>query len=1013
MRVLRIRDPDAIRPLHVVLICLVTMTLAGSLLLLSAAKPTAPVDGAIEWHTESPLRAVVELLCLNYQVPTYYAGAIKNFILGIGAGLAMIVLSLAITAQPRTTDETSDLDDAALAFPASGDSATPKTHVAPLVAAQVLVVLYLLWSFASSRWSLAPELAVGGSILLTIQFLWAFGLGNGLSPSASRLASHVMVVVTAVTAAVAIWYHYGRNPTLRADFPVGNPDFLGACLIPGILLGGALVWEKTVSGGAARRGRLVGLAVPAAAATVLCLWALLLADSRGSYIGLLFGLLALLFFALRGRMRLVPVGTAILVALIGWGYLYAMADASSPTGRSATLRLRPYAWSYALRMFNEDPFKGHGQGGFVLAGDSYVSEDVLADPLVFESRIAHAHNEWLEVMADLGSVGIVLVVAVLLLTLRGGMAALAGPLPPARRWMLLGLMGSLVGLVVEEAFSVGLRVAAVGTMFYTVIGLIWALSGQSTTGLAHRLSATRGRRMMTGVVGGLVGVVVLVFNQQDFAAARNVYEADKTFRDGDYEEAIRLASLTTSRLNPQRALTNFYRLSEAHLREAEHLHHRARDRARRAHEKDPPDARLSAMAREDFRLSEQHCEKGSAALKELVVRSPGFINHGRLDYRLNLTRAANAAARGDLEGREPLRQAAVAAIRRELRRQPFNPSISIDYARVTDPLVDPAEFMEVLARPLRHHRVNNAYMDLLRELAANPEFDRLAEPIWQGAQRAAASPPIDERSGKNLEVWAPEKLRLAAAIHFIRGDYAAASERLNLAAAAYQQLAASPFGAASCYGELAICQFFHDPGDPAPALASARRAIALAPRSRQGRELKLSLRQRMIEFHLAGNQEQEAKRLLKATAPPGVTEADLLNELGRRYLRLCESLLERREAGGVLRKPPADVAPKLQRWVARAIELNADDPAAYFLAADLAFYVGDDEATAAHVQKALERGLPIESARRFLQLAREQEPDSAPLASLWRALFGTEASRKGIRKPPPPIQGRTGKDPGR
>ena len=62
MNVLRIREPDAIRPIHVVMNVLVVVNVDGGCLLLSAAMPTGPVDGAIAWQEQSPLRAVVELI---------------------------------------------------------------------------------------------------------------------------------------------------------------------------------------------------------------------------------------------------------------------------------------------------------------------------------------------------------------------------------------------------------------------------------------------------------------------------------------------------------------------------------------------------------------------------------------------------------------------------------------------------------------------------------------------------------------------------------------------------------------------------------------------------------------------------------------------------------------------------------------------------------------------------------------------------------------------------------------
>jgi len=397
-----------------------------------------------------------------------------------------------------------------------------------------------------------------------------------------------------------------------------------------------------------------------------------------------------------------------------------------------------------------------------------------------------------------------------------------------------------------------------------------------------------------------------------------------------------------------------------------------------------------ALAEEDYRLSDEHCERGSAELKELILRAPGFSNHGRLGYWLNLTRARNAAARGDMEKQQALLRDAATAIQREMLRQPFSPSLATDYVKVAGPTLDLAEIVDVLARPLRHHRMTNPYLELLREMAADPEFDRFHEPLVQEARDAARALKVGPGPDVVPETWAPERLRLAAAIHFLRGDYDRARDELERAAEAYETIATTaPLGAASCYAELAICHFFADPREAQPALANAARAIALAPESRSGRELKLNVQQRMVEFYLAADQEAAAVELLKQTAPRGTTEDGLRQELAIRYQQMCESLLERREAGGVLRKPPAQLAPKLRRWVDRAIELGPGDAYAHYLAADLAFYVGDDKATAAHLRDALESGLPTELAQQFLEVACQQRPDSEPLVSLRAVLTPT------------------------
>ena len=197
----RIRQPDALGPLHVVMIALVGATVGGTCLLLSAAESHRLIDGAIAWKEESPLRAVVQLLCLRYEFATIHAGAVKNYIFGIGTGLALAALGIATWAGGRLgrDEDQAGLAAAPLVPSTPIEKLRHSRHLVPLLAAQLTALLYLLWSFTSSRWSAAPELAVGASILLSTCFLWSLCLGCGLGPAAARVCTRIIVVITACT----------------------------------------------------------------------------------------------------------------------------------------------------------------------------------------------------------------------------------------------------------------------------------------------------------------------------------------------------------------------------------------------------------------------------------------------------------------------------------------------------------------------------------------------------------------------------------------------------------------------------------------------------------------------------------------------------------------------------------------------------------------------------------------------------------------------------------------------
>jgi len=967
-------------------------------------------------------------LCLNYAAPTVNPGTIKSFLLAIASGLAVLSVALAWGAQSDyAADQVADRTVSTTSTPNSTAEDAPvvlpfrKAHLAPQAAAQLLTAMFLLWSLASCRWSIAPEIALGGSILLTIQWLWAFALGLGLNARAARIGADILMTATGVTSAIAVWYYYGRNPGLRAMFPLGNPLFLSACLIPGILLTATLglSFFRSSLGSVVGRRILMGIAL---VALVVELWAFRLADSRGPAVGLVAGALAAIFFAVRGRWKLIPSGLAIACVLAGAWYLSAAAHAASPTGRGATLRLRGYAWSYAWRMFTEKPLTGQGQGAFVLKGDSYAVDDVWEDPPVFESRIEHAHNEWLEIMSDLGAVGIVLIGGALLITLRVGSLTLRRTAPDTR-WVLIGLMGGLVGLVVSESFSVGLRVSGVSNLFYTVIGLIWATAADGSMTAFNRHRSTPFRRGTTATIGAVVGLAIVAVSYADWSAARAEYRAEVAFQQDDPAEAVDRSARSVTRLNPQRAMTSLARLSEAHLRAAQTFHHRGLDRERRAFETEPPNQRLAILALEDYVRSDEHCQAGSHALKELVSRSPGFIHHGRIEFHMNLTRARNLDAFARLnarlpgltgatgsaeppestESRDRFVAAAIKAIEREMLRQPFDPSLAADYVRVAGPILEPEVLLTALARPLRYHRLSAEYAELLSAFAFDDGFLARLAPLFDQAVIALTKTAPLDAEGRPVELWAPERLRLAAALHFLRGEYDLARNAVESAVFGFDALIeVAPMAAASGYAELADARFFADPLEPAPAIDAAERALELAPRGARGGELVTGVKQRVIDYRLASGDEALALGLLKESAPSRADDAIIQRELAVRYRRLALSLLARRKRHDAPTKQLSPTDPqssptakeddgaqnektlldRIDGWSKRALELAPDDPQVHRAAALVATERGDGDASLRHFRQALELGLAPADAAPLVAAAVAKFPDHQELKRL-------------------------------
>lgn len=961
--VIRLPDRGALSPLRVVMIFLVAAVVGGSCLLLSAAESVELVDGALPWRADSPLRAVVQLLCLNYEFPTINAGEVKNLILAFGSGLAMLALTVAVLS--RSGGEGGDAEPAEAALQlASGWW----RHPSPIATAQILAVCFVLWSFVSSRWSSAPMLSAGASALLGIFYLWSLALGHGLNSRASKISGRIIVAATAAASAAAIWYYYGRNPVLAAKFPFGNPSFLATCLIPGAVLAMVGLAESVRSKDSSDAGRRILAATGFIAALALIGWAFALTRSRGPAIGLAFGVLSIAFFALRGKAKVLPLVLGVAAVAAGAWYMSENLYAASATGRAATMRFRLYSWNYAWDLFVSRPVTGHGQGGFTLHGDARTAGDILSDPLPFVARVDHAHNEWLEVLTDLGAIGGLLVLGVFLATLAGGIRAIRQR-DWAERWPLIGLLSSMVGMMVAECFGVGLRVAEVPSLFYTVLGLTWAAAagagGESP--LLQYAASTPNRRIFAGALGGILGLSSLALAQQDFEAARNAYRAVEASRRGEHEAAVDFASAALLRLSPQRVLENTYRVAEANLRASERLIQRGMDRGRRAFEGVGPDEQLQSLAAEDFERADEYNRAAGAGLKRLITASPGFIGSGALEARINLLDAQMAAVRGDTAGRDAFLKNAAAALHREQVRQPFDPRLAIEYVRLAGPELNIEPILTALARPLRHHRASEGYVSILTDLTKVPGFDEQLAAITESARGAIAANKADAVEGPSA--WSAELLRIAGIAHFLGGKFDAAREQIAEACRWYEPRAgAAPMGAAACYAELADVSFFSDPLTATSAIEYAKKALTTAPYSEQGRDLQASVEQRMVHYYLAAGDESAAVELLRKTAPAEVTDDTINQELGARFRRLSESIL-RQKAESLSRSDGGALLNEIAEWMTRANELRPPDMASHYAMARIAMLQKNAEAMTGELLSAVELDLPPEAAREMLDAA--------------------------------------------
>lgn len=991
-----------LRTHHVVILFVLAIVLGGNCLLTSADRGAE--EGAIPWSPASLLHPLVEVLNVRYALPTPHGVEIKSFVFGTGTAVLMCVTAIGLYWMGRNGSSvvSNAPDDVSTAAPPdphtsrkpiSGGIAGP--NMSSLTGGQILFVLFVTYSLFSANWSFAPDFALGGTAVLATGVFWALALGRGLNRDAAKLASRILVAVCALTAALAVWYFYERNPNFRAKYPVGNPLFLAAVLLPGILLSICGLAERihaSIRIGSARPLRaalaylvalvvlmwalaLTGTRPPENAGWGMTLRTLVLSGSRAAAVGLCAGLFGIAFFAFRKRGKITLAIAGGILALASAAILVPQWESVERFGRGATVRLRLYAWSYAWQMTEHRNLTGVGQGGYTLLADGpdYAGRDILTDPQAFRGRLAHAHNEWIETWADLGSLGLALLVLGHLLTLIAGANSLSLQEDPIRRWALIGLLASLVAMGAEEFFNVALRVPGLPALYFTVVGLIWSMCG---AGELPELARRRQHRPATRKLGvALVTVLALclfALYRRDFAGARTQIESASALRQDRFDSAIEAAEFAArSRLEPARQLEartgllgTYAAVARAHIERA-----RRRNAGIQGGLLDP--SRVGKLVQEDYLRAETPLRKGLQLAEDMRRYTPGNVRLGSLEADL----CALLAERAEQEGRSgavsELRMRAVEAIKIELQRNRFDENLALRYLNLAGG-IPISEQLRVLCGPIRGSSAGSATYAMAAQLARKPAFLFALNALTKGAL-------VDLRSGDPLRwnnIFSPEICRIAAALEARSRRFDVAMERTKRAIQLYSQGRNQELLGlcrARTLLDLGWFAFLNDLHHPDSAREWTEQAIQTVPPTGDAHRFRNPMYAQLISISLAAQDEDAAREWAKKADPDlGQRELDAL--IGRYYAVVSELFLPQDiVAAGLFLESARSLAPDdlRVRWASARLEFLTEHDRRVVDELTWLLEVDDTQKIAAFVQAALSERPESETLRAFYERMRD------------------------------------------
>ena len=252
---------------------------------------------------------------------------------------------------------------------------------------------------------------------------------------------------------------------------------------------------------------------------------------------------------------LVLLGSAILFAVVLWplclpGHVSFGERVTSTFDPAAdSLQVRWAFWEGTLRLIRDHIWSGVGVGNFALAFVPYRSRFIYRNPGV---QVEHPHNEYLNLWAELGPLGLLVCLWLLLRVVRLGRRLVRRA--DVRRQVLAGVLG---GLAAAAAYGNFFYVAYVPESAVNIAVLLGMLDGMDRdAGQGHRGTPLRLSILLPGLL--VMGLLWYQFFLRPLAGEAEFFLAQRELRDQRPEAALSRLERSLS-WNPQYYLARYRR----------------------------------------------------------------------------------------------------------------------------------------------------------------------------------------------------------------------------------------------------------------------------------------------------------------------------------------------------------------------------------------------------------------------------------------------------------------------
>jgi len=298
-----------------------------------------------------------------------------------------------------------------------------------------LLAIYCVAALVSPVWSIDRAVSVEGGLEVAKHFLFFVAVVNTLTTPQRIRTALFFYAVAAIVPGWGTFWNWWHDELLVAGFRgrwlgvMGDPNHDSMALVGALPL---LLYFATHGPGLWRR--VIGIL-----GVTATLMGIVVTYSRGGTVGLV---TAVLVWALMSKRKMLAATFALVatagVLLLAPAMFWQRNETISLSQEDASIQGRLQAWQVAGRIFRERPILGVGESAFMSAWKQYAPID---DPI---EHLYVSHNLELEVLGQLGVIGLFGMVAFIVCALWSGWRARNGGMAHESRAVFAALVGYLV-----------------------------------------------------------------------------------------------------------------------------------------------------------------------------------------------------------------------------------------------------------------------------------------------------------------------------------------------------------------------------------------------------------------------------------------------------------------------------------------------------------------------------------------------------------------------------------------